>query len=122
MEVSGPENYFLNLINNSSTALFGFSCAGSIAFTYLVDVYLARGDATLVILNGFKNFVAFGITYAIIPWDAKSGYAIPYSVLGAIIFLAHVIIMGLWWKGAAIRAWTAERYVEARGTHHGEAF
>ena len=113
---------FISRTDLYPTALFGFSCAGSIAFTYLVDVYLARGDATLVVLNGFKNFVAFGITYAIIPWDAKSGYAIPYIVLGAVVFAAHVIIMGLWWKGEAIRAWTADRYVEARGTHHGDAF
>jgi hypothetical protein len=104
------------------TDLFGFICANSLTFAYLVDVYLARADATLVIVNGFKNVAAFSISYAIIPWNTSSGYAVPFGVLGVIVFLAHVLIALLWWKGEAIRAWTAKRYDEAKETHHGEVF
>ena len=85
-------------------------------------MYLARGDATLVVVNGFKNVAAFGISYAIIPWNTSAGYAVPFGVLAAIIAVAHMLMAALWWKGKTIRAWTARKYDDAKETHHGEAF
>lgn len=114
-------NWFIPLIGSFGT-LFGFICANSITFAYLVDVYLARGDATLVVVNGFKNLAAFAISYAIIPWNTNSGYTIPFGVLGAIIGGIHLLMLLLWWKGQAIRKWTARKYKEAEETHHGETF
>ena len=114
-------HWFIPLIGTFGN-LFGFITATSIATAYLVDVYLARSDAVLVILNGLKNFAAFGISYAIIPWNMGSGYAIPFGTLAAILGASHGIMLLLWWKGEDIRAWTAKRFVEARATHHGEVF
>ena len=108
--------------NSSGTDLFGFICASSLSLAYLVDIYLARADAAFVIVNGLKNVAAFGISYAIIPWNMSAGYAVPFGALAAVVFAAHSIILVLWWKGAAIRRWTAVRFVDAQETHHGETF
>jgi hypothetical protein len=102
--------------------LFGFVCANSIIYAYFLDVYEARTDAVLVIFNGTKNFAAFGITYAVIPWNLTAGYTIPFVVMAAILVFAHLLIVVLYFKGASIRAWSAKRFVAARSTHHGDAF
>ena len=102
--------------------LFGFTSAYSLSYAYLIDIYLARADATLVIVNGFKNLAAFGISYAIIPWNTNAGYTVPFVVLGCLCFAFHLLILLLWWKGETIRAWSASRFVEARETHHGDHF
>jgi hypothetical protein len=85
-------------------------------------LYLARADAALVIINGFKNLAAFGISYAIIVWNNASGYAISFGVLGVIVFLAHVLAGVLWWKGDKIRRWTANKFEDGKETYHGEVF
>ena len=102
--------------------MFAFLVAANLTATYLIDVYIARADASLVILNGFKNFAAFGISYAIIPWNTASGYAIPFGVLAVLVFLAHVPVFVLWWKGPQIREWSGKIWKEARPSHHGDTF
>ena len=102
--------------------MFAFVTANSLVQTYLVDIYEARADATLVILNGFKNLAAFGISYAIVPWNMSAGYAIPFGVLAAIVFTAHFPVFIMWWKGEQIRAWSATIWDEAKPSHHGDTF
>ena len=51
--VQNELNWFVPLIGSFSV-YFGFVSANIITFSYLVDVYLARTDCTLVIVNGFK--------------------------------------------------------------------
>lgn len=102
--------------------MFGFVAANSITQTYLVDIYEARADATLVVQNGFKNFATFGISYAVIPWTQAKGYAEPFGVLGALVFAGHIPLFVLWWKGRQIREWSGKIWKEARPSHHGDAF
>lgn len=102
--------------------MFTFLVAATLTQTYLVDVYIARADATLVIMNGLKNFAAFGISYAVVPWNTKSGYSISFGVLAIISVVAHLPILIFWWRGARIRAWSEKVWKEARPTHHGDCF
>lgn len=102
--------------------MFGFVTANSITQTYVADIYEARADATLVIQNGFKNFAAFGISYAIVPWTQQQGYAQSFGLLGLIIFIGHVPLAVLWLKGEQIRYWSAKIWQEAKPSYHGEAF
>ena len=109
-------------LTQPSIDLFGFVCANSIIYAYFLDIYEARTDAVLVILNGTKNIAAFGITYAVIPWNLTAGYTVPFVVMAAILVFAHLLIVVLFFKGTSIRAWSAKQFVSARITHHGDAF
>ncbi|KAK0758173.1 hypothetical protein N5P37_009474 [Trichoderma harzianum] len=102
--------------------MFCFVTANNLTQTYLVDIYEARADATLVVLNGFKNFAAFGISYAVVPWNTSAGYAEPFGVLAALVFVAHIPIFIFWWRGKEIREWSAKHWKEAKPSHHGDAF
>jgi hypothetical protein len=102
--------------------MFSFLVACNLTQTYLMDVYIARADAALVIQNGFKNIAAFGISYAIVPWNNASGYAIPFGVLAVIVFLAHVPVFVLWKKGPEIRGWSGKMWEAARPSQHGDSF
>ena len=101
---------------------FAFLVAVNLTQMYLIDVYEARADATLVIQNGLKNLAAFGISYAIVPWNTAQGYEVPFGVLAALVFLAHVPIFVFWWKGPQIREWSGKIWKEARPSHHGDSF
>ncbi|KAK5421905.1 hypothetical protein LTR06_000162 [Exophiala xenobiotica] len=101
---------------------FCFICSLSISFAYLLDVYEARMDTVMVIYNGMKNLAAFGINYAIIPWNTSAGYTVPFVVLAVILAVAHVPMLVIYFKGEAIRQWSAQKFRTARTSHHGDAF
>jgi hypothetical protein len=98
------EKSFVNV--EECVDLFGFVCANSVVFAYFLDVYEARTDAILVIFHGTKTFAAFGITYAVIPWNATAGYTVPFVTLAAVLLFAHLLILGLYFTGARVRAWS----------------
>jgi len=79
-------------------------------------------DTVMVIFNGMKNCAAFGISYAIVPWNTSAGYSIPFGVLAVILFVAHLLMLINYLKGADLRRWAAERFETARESHHGDAF
>lgn len=101
---------------------FCFICSLSISFSYLLDVYEARMDSVMVIYNGMKNLASFGISYAIVPWNTSAGYSVPFGVLAAVLFVAHLLMALCYFKGEAMRRWAANRFETARSTHHGDAF
>jgi hypothetical protein len=100
---------------------FSFISSASVILAYLLDVYKARMDAVMVPFNGVKNVAAFAISYAIIPWNTKAGYTIPFVVLGILLLVAHLVVGLVWWKGEAMRSWTEKRLSTGKRKHHGEA-
>ncbi|KIX06196.1 uncharacterized protein Z518_04170 [Rhinocladiella mackenziei CBS 650.93] len=101
---------------------FCFIASLSISFAYLLDVYEARMDTVMVIYNGMKNLAAFGISYAIVPWNTSAGYTVPFVVMAVILFVAHLLMVLVYCRGEALRRWAAERFETAKDTHHGDAF
>lgn len=79
-------------------------------------------DTVMVIFNGMKNCAAFGISYAIVPWNTRDGYSIPFGVLAVVLFVAHLLMLLNYLKGESLRKWAAGRFETAKSTHHGEAF
>lgn len=104
--------------------LMGFASiiSGNITYTYIADAYLERADASLVILNGLKNLSAFGLVYAVNPWNMHSGYATAFGGLAVILFAFHVPMAILYYKGEAIRAWQVRKFASAQTGEHGAAF
>ncbi|KAF7548686.1 hypothetical protein G7046_g8592 [Stylonectria norvegica] len=73
--------------------------AGNIIYTYMAETYLQHADSALVMLNALKNFAAFGIVYAVTPWNTHSGYTAAFGCLAAILFVAHIPVVLLYYKG-----------------------
>lgn len=116
---------FMTYISRSLVANYsncGACIGGNIVYTYFADVYLERADAALVVLNGLKNWSAFGIVYAVTPWNTHSGYAVSFGCLAVILFVFHIPMLVLWAWGEKIRKWQAERFDSAKENHHGATF
>ena len=96
--------------------------AGNITYTYMTDIYMERADAALVVLNGLKNLTAFGLVYAVVPWNGTSGYAVSFGSLAVILFAFHVPMLVLYYKGQAIHKWQAQKFVTGRPADHGKGF
>ncbi len=101
---------------------FGSIVAGNITYTYVADTYLERADAALVILNGLKNLSAFGLVYAVTPWNTHSGYATAFGCLAVVLFTFHLPMAILYYKGYAIRSWQNRKMQSAQTGIHGAAF
>jgi len=113
---------YISLVIVSDYSNCGACIGGSIVYTYFADVYLERADAALVVLNGLKNWSAFGIVYAVTPWNTYSGYAVSFGCLAVILFVFHIPMLVLWAWGERIRKWQAERFNSAKENHHGATF
>ncbi len=88
----------------------------------MADVYLERADAALVVLNGLKNLSAFGLVYAVTPWNVASGYSVSFGCLAVILFVFHLPMLLLYYKGQAIREWQAAKFATGRQADHGKGF
>lgn len=88
---------------------FAAIVAGNITYTYVADVYMERADSALVILNSLKNLTAFGLVYAVTPWNGHSGYAVSFGCLAVILFVAHFPMVLLFYKGQSLRRWQQRR-------------
>ncbi len=102
--------------------VFSFIGGLSILFTYYLDVYEARTDAVLVMLNGIKNFAAFGISYAVFPWVLSAGYTVPFIVMATVLLLGYLLLAVQYFKGPAMRGWAAQKFETGKPTKHGDAF
>lgn len=89
---------------------FSAVVAGNITYTYMADVYLEHADTALVMLNALKNLTAFGLVYAVTPWNTHSGYAVAFGCLAVILFFAHLPLLLLYFKGANMRLWEARKF------------
>ncbi|OQV06659.1 hypothetical protein CLAIMM_11201 [Cladophialophora immunda] len=103
-------------------SFFSFIGCLSILFTYFLDVYEARTDAVLVVLNGVKNFAAFGISYAVFPWVLSAGYVTPFVVLSMVVLFSYLLLALLYFTGSGMRHWTAARFETGKASKHGDTF
>ncbi|KAJ9602622.1 hypothetical protein H2200_012815 [Cladophialophora chaetospira] len=102
--------------------LFSFVGGLGVAYAYLLDVYEVRTDAVLVMFHSVKNFAGFGITYAVFPWTAASGFTVPFVVLAMALLVAHIPMAALYFIGPGVRKWTAAKFVTGRPSKHGDSF
>jgi hypothetical protein len=87
-----------------------------------LDIYEARTDAVLVVLNGVKNIAAFGISYAVFPWVLSAGYVTPFVVMSMIVLLSYLLVALLYFMGPKLRRWAEARFETAKPSRHGDTF
>lgn len=79
-------------------------------------------DAVIVVLNGVKNIATFAISYAIVSWNILASFTIPFVVLGVLLIVAHILALFLYFAGARLRRWQADKFVTGCSKYHGESF
>ncbi|KAK3300588.1 major facilitator superfamily domain-containing protein [Chaetomium fimeti] len=83
------------------TSLFGgygmisvaLTAVPTITMAYVSDCLLPVNSDALMLVNGFKNVVAFGFLYGIVPWVEKVGYAECFGIQAGIF--VTVIALGM---------------------------
>ncbi|KAK5056799.1 hypothetical protein LTR84_012331 [Exophiala bonariae] len=83
---------------------FGTVYAPNIAITYVADCYSEYAADCLVVVNAFKNLVAFIFLYVASDWVEQSGWIQVYMVMFMLLTLILLVAIPLYFFGAKLRA------------------
>lgn len=90
-----------------SLVSFGTVYAPNIALTYVIDYYPEHASQCLVLINVFKNLVAFTFLYVAVDWIAASGWMQVYMIMFMLATLTLAAAIPLWLYGARCRQFTS---------------
>lgn len=78
---------------------FGTVYAPNIAITYVVERFQDISAETLVIINAFKNLVAFIFLYVAVDWIAAEGWVEVYMIMFMLITIVTLAAIPLYLYG-----------------------
>lgn len=82
----------------------GLTAAPTITMAYVSDTLLPVAPDALLLVNGLKNVVAFGIIYGVVPWVTTSGYVNVFGVqAGVYVGVVGLLGLPLWFMGERVR-------------------
>ena len=85
----------------------GLTAVPVATITYVSDSYLPVNADALLLVNGLKNIVAFGILYGVLPWVTEAGYVKVYVTQAGIYVLIMLLAIPLALFGQRLRHTTA---------------
>ncbi|KAL1895032.1 hypothetical protein Sste5346_005452 [Sporothrix stenoceras] len=85
----------------------GVAATGNIAMIYVMDSYYPVAAEALLLVNGFKNVVAFGFVHGIVPWVGASGYEEAFGTLAGLYVAIVGLAIPLYYYGDRIRNHTS---------------
>jgi len=80
----------------------------NIGMTYVIDSYRPVAGEAMTSLTAFKNTFAFGLSFGVIPWILKDGFAHVggyQTLIEGVLFLATI---PLFIYGERLRRWTSK--------------
>ena len=86
----------------------GLTAVPVATMTYVSDCYLPVNADALLLVNGYKNVVAFGFLYAIVPWVTETGYVNAFGTQAGVYVLIMLFAIPLIFFGQRIRHATAK--------------
>ena len=87
----------------------GLTSIGDIAMAYAMDSYYPVAAESLLLINGAKNVVAFGLSFAAVPWVEHQGYAAAFGTMAGIMVFALLWAIPLGYFGHYIRHVTSTK-------------
>ncbi|KAG8630623.1 hypothetical protein KVT40_002242 [Elsinoe batatas] len=93
---------------------FGTVFAPNIAITYVVESHSAFASDCLVIINVFKNLVAFIFLYVAVDWVQASGWIQVYMIMFMLVAIAALLAIPLYLYGEKLRGWSERLYSPKR--------
>lgn len=91
---------------------FGTVYAPNIAVTYVVDSYPRFAAESLVLINVFKNIVAFVFIFVAVNWIEADGFLQVYMILFMLVCVSILLAIPLYFYG---RRW---RLAASKSTRH----
>ncbi|CAK7218015.1 hypothetical protein SEUCBS140593_003400 [Sporothrix eucalyptigena] len=88
----------------------GLSATANIAMIYVMDSYYPVAAEALLLVNGFKNVVAFGFLHGIVTWVGESGYEAAFGTLAGLYIAIIGLAIPLYYFGARIRRHTSSQW------------
>jgi hypothetical protein len=73
----------------------------------VVDSYGPVASEVLLLSNGLKQIFAFGLSYGVVSWVTREGYARAFGEMAAIQVGVMLFALPLWYWGKQIRQRTA---------------
>jgi hypothetical protein len=89
---------------------FGTVYGPNIAITYLVDSYPQYAGECLVVVNAFKNLVAFTFLFVAVDWVAAAGWVQVYMIMFMLVTLVTLLALPMYIWGPRLRQWSEKVY------------
>ncbi|OAA66955.1 Major facilitator superfamily domain, general substrate transporter [Niveomyces insectorum RCEF 264] len=84
--------------------IFGIEIATTIIQTYILESYPRQGAEASLVFNLIRNVFSYVSPFFLQPMIAKTGYAAPYGLFGALtVFFFPFTVAVLMWRGKEIR-------------------
>lgn len=95
---------------------FGTVYAPNIAITYVVERLQDISAETLVIINAFKNLVAFIFLYIAVDWIAARGWVEVYMIMFMLVVVVTLAAIPLYFFGGQVgdkveATWVHQRFL-----------
>lgn len=84
----------------------GLSLVPSVTLSYVVDAYPRTGPEALVLVNAFKNAVAFGFVRAVGSWYASQGLQNLFAELAGTQWAVLLLAIPMFFAGKWLRVKT----------------
>ncbi|RFN50608.1 hypothetical protein FIE12Z_5111 [Fusarium flagelliforme] len=98
-----PDSWILVCVGWSLLA-FGLTGSANILLTYAVNSMPSRAGDIGVLVNVMKNCLAFGVSYASVPWMQAMGVFKQFAIMSALLWLGYLLVIPIWfWSHAIVR-------------------
>ncbi|KAF5626322.1 uncharacterized protein FTJAE_9703 [Fusarium tjaetaba] len=87
---------------------FGITSSANVLLTYSIDCYPWHSTGIAAVINVVKSCMAFGLSYAAVPWALSSGPLKEFGTLAGIFWFCFMAILPLYLFDERIRQWSLQ--------------
>lgn len=81
-------------------AAFGLTASANVMLTYVVDCFPGKAGEIGVLVNGMKNFFAFGVSYGSLAWYERAGAMGQFATMAGVAWAVYAVVPVLYfWRG-----------------------
>ncbi|WAO95401.1 MFS domain-containing protein [Fusarium falciforme] len=81
---------------------FGLTASANVLLAYAVNTIPSRAGDIGVLVNFMKNTVAFGVSYASLPWMNGVGPVKQFATMAALLWLGYLMVFPVWLHGKTL--------------------
>lgn len=82
----------------------GLTASANVLLTYAVDSYPSKAAHTALLVNVFKNLLAFGVSFESMSWYTRDGPASQFGAMAGTLWASYLLVLPLYFFGARVRA------------------
>lgn len=80
-------------------AAFGLTASANVMLTYVVDCFPGKAGEIGVLVNGMKNFFAFGVSYGSLAWYESAGPMGQFATMAGVAWAVYAVVPVLYfWR------------------------